>query len=70
VQVTVVGTLGGTLTYVFAVPAGATVGAAPLVVQFSQPIPANGQNVAIVVTLPALGAGNTNAAVCAHGFLA
>lgn len=66
---TVVGVLGGTMSYIFAAPAGATVGATPLVVMFDNPIPGSAVNTAIVVTLPALGAGNTNAAVVAHGFV-
>lgn len=68
VLVTVTGTIGGTMTFVFAVPAGATAPATPLIVAFPEPIPASAANVAIVVSLPALGAGNTNAAVVAHGF--
>ncbi|RUV16965.1 MULTISPECIES: hypothetical protein [unclassified Mesorhizobium] len=68
VAATLSGIVGGTATYIFAAPAGVAVGAAPLVVQFAQPIPASAANTAIVLTLPALGAGNTNAAVVAHGF--
>lgn len=68
VNVTVTGTTGGTLTYVYAIPTGATVAAAPLVVEFPDPIPASAVNTAIAVTLPALGAGNTHAAVVAHGY--
>jgi hypothetical protein len=37
-------------------------------VNFNPPIPAASVNTAIVVTLPSLGAGNTNAAVVTHGF--
>lgn len=59
-----------TLSYVFTFPAGATVGAAPLVVEFPRPIPAAAPNTAIVVTLPSGGAGNTNAAAVAHGYQA
>ena len=68
VLVTVTGVITGTLTYVFVFPAGVTTPANTLTVEFSRPIPASGQNTAIVVTLPAGGAGNTNAAVVAHGF--
>lgn len=68
VNVTVTGLLGGTQTHVFTAPAGAAVGATPLVVRYNPPIPASDVNTAIVVTLPALGAGNTNACVVAHGF--
>ena len=68
VSVTVVGVLGGTLTYTFTAPAGVLVPATPLVVTFPNPVPASDVNTAIVVTLPALGSGNTNAAVCAQGY--
>jgi hypothetical protein len=68
VLVTVAGILGGTKTYEFVFPAGVTTLANPLVVEFSRPIPASAVNTAITVTLPAGGAGNTNAAATAHGF--
>lgn len=70
VVVTVTGTASGTLSYIFVFPAGATVAAQPLTVTFPKPIPASGQNTAIVVTLPSGGAGNTNAAAVAHGYQA
>lgn len=69
VTVTVTGVITGTMSYTFAVPAGVTVGAQPLIVPFPTPIPSSTTNTNIVVTLPALGAGNTNATVNAHGFL-
>ena len=68
VVATVTGVLGGALSYIFTVPAGAALGAVPLIVEFSPSLPASGTNTAIVVTLPALGAGNTNAASTVHGF--
>jgi len=68
VSVTITGTLGGTITQTYVCNAGATVGNAPLQMNFNPPIPATGPNVAITVTLPALGAGNTNATVTAFGF--
>jgi hypothetical protein len=68
VVATITGLLGGTLSYIFTFPTGATVGAVPLVVLFDPPIPATAKGTAIVVTLPAGGAGNTNAAACAHGY--
>ncbi len=67
VTVTVTGTVSGTLSYVFAVPIGATVGVAPLAVEFASPIPASAVNTAVDV--PSFGAGNTAAAVVAHGFI-
>lgn len=69
VNATVVGLLGGTATYTFTVPAGATTAAQPLQVTFANPMPASAVNTAIVVTLPALGSGNTNAAVNAQGYV-
>jgi hypothetical protein len=65
---TITGTITGTLHFTFAAVAGATVICTPLVVTFPYPIPASAVNTAITVTLPALGAGNTNATVTAFGF--
>jgi hypothetical protein len=69
VTATVTGLLGGTLSFTVAVPAGATIGGTPLLVDLAVPHPASAANVAIVVTLPALGAGNTNAAVTVRGIV-
>lgn len=68
VSVTVVGVVTGTQTYTFVFPAGVAVAAQPLVVEFPEPVPSSAVNTAIVVTLPAGGAGNTNATVNAQGF--
>ena len=68
VSVTVAGLLGGTATYTAVAATGATVGNAPLVVRFDPPLPASAVNTAIVVTCPALGAGNTNNTVNAYGY--
>ena len=68
VNVTVTGINGGTLNYAFAAPTGVLLGANPLLVQYEFPLPASDVNTAIVVTLPALGLGNTNATVVAHGY--
>lgn len=56
------------LNFEFAFPVGATVAATPLTVTFPEPIPASSVNTAIVVTLPAAGAGNTVAIANAYGF--
>lgn len=69
VTATVVGTITGTMRYTFTAPAGAAVAAQPLIVTFGSPVPASAVNTNIVVTLPALGAGNTNATCSAQGFL-
>ena len=68
VLLTITGLLGGTVTYPISAPAGVTLGLTPLMVNFTPPLQASAANVAIVVSLPALGAGNTNAAVVARGF--
>lgn len=68
VSATLAGLIGGTATYTVAVPAGASVGFQPIVIQFYPAIPASAANTAITLTLPALGAGNTNASVSAFGF--
>lgn len=66
--VTVVGVAGGTMSFVVTAPAGATAVGTPLRVAFPVPVPASATNTAIVVTCPALGSGNTHAAVVATGF--
>lgn len=68
VTATITGLLGGTKSYTFTFPLGAAVPAQPINVQFSRPLPASAQNTAIVVTLPAGGTGNTNAAATAEGY--
>lgn len=68
VTATITGLLGGTKSYTFTFPVGAVVPATPINVQFSRPLPASAQNTAIVVTLPAGGVGNTNAAATAEGY--
>lgn len=68
ITVVVSGTLGGSLTYVVTVPAGATVAGRELVVNFPHPYPASAANTSIVVTAAAAGSGNTHAAAVATGF--
>lgn len=68
VSPTVVGTSGGTMTHTYTSVAGATLANAPLQQNFSPCVPASAVNTAIVVTLPSLGAGNTNATAVAWGF--
>jgi hypothetical protein len=68
VNATLTGCVGGTQTFTFTFPAGATVAATPLVVNFATPIPATAANLAITISLPAAGAGNTNAATTIRGF--
>lgn len=68
VVATVTGLLNGTLSYIFTAATGATLGSTPLAVNFDPPLPASAVNTAIVVTLPGLGLGNTNACASANGF--
>lgn len=68
VLVTVTGLVGGTQTFVVAVPAGSSVGIDALVVDLARPLPAAAPNTAITVSAPAFGMGNTNAAVTARGY--
>lgn len=70
VTATINGLLGGSLQFTFTFPAGVLVGAVPLVVNFAKPLPASAPNTGIIVTLPAGGAGNTNASANAWGFQA
>lgn len=65
---TLTGLVGGQLDYVIGVLAGAVLLNQPLVVVFNPPLPASGVNVAINLTVPALGIGNTNAAATIRGF--
>lgn len=69
VDATLTGVVGGPLHYTFAAPAGATTGALPLIVELETPIPGSAVNTAVTLSLPALGAGNTNAAVNIHGYV-
>ncbi len=68
VNLTVTNGVSGTMTYTFGAQAGAGVPTPPLVVQFNPCVPANAINTTIVVSMPSLGTGNTNAAVNAWGF--
>lgn len=69
VVATLAGLLGGTASYIITAPAGATVAILPLVVIFDPPMPASAVNTAITLSVPALGAGNTNVAANIHGFV-
>jgi hypothetical protein len=62
------GTSGGSQSFIFTAPVGVAVGAVPLIVQFPEAVPASAVNTSIVLTMPALGAGNLAAAVTLHGY--
>jgi hypothetical protein len=68
VTVAVTGAAGGTLSYKFQFPVGVTAIAAPLNMAFNPPIAASAPNTAITVTLPAGGAGNTDAVTNVQGY--
>lgn len=68
VTATLAGLLGGTASYTYAVASGITAQNAIVTVIFAFPLPASALNTAIVLTLPSLGLGNTNATVTAYGF--
>jgi hypothetical protein len=63
------GLLGGTINYVYATVAGATLANPTLSVRFDIPLPASAANTAISLSLPTLGAGNTNAVVNLYGYV-
>lgn len=65
---TVTGLIGGTRSYIVVAAVGALVANTPVIVQFPVAIPANAVNTAIVISVPALGAGNTHSAVVIHGY--
>lgn len=68
VVATITGLAGGTHSYVIAVPAGTTLPGTPLILAFAAPQPASAPNTAITFSVPALGAGNTNAAANVSGY--
>lgn len=69
VQATVAGLIGGvTGTFIYGATAGVLTMGDAYVVPFPKAIPASAVDVPIVVNLPALGLGNTNAAVFAFGY--
>lgn len=68
VLATLAGLVSGTQSFVYVAASGASTGNAPLNLAFDPPIPASAPNTAIVLTLPALGSGNTNAVANITGF--
>lgn len=67
VIVTVTGLLGGTQSFIYTAAAGALLPNQPLIVDFNPPHPASAANTAIVVSCPALGAGNTHNCASVQG---
>jgi hypothetical protein len=68
VTLTLAGLAGGAIAYNYVFINGAAVSCNPLMVTFSPALPASAPNTAIVLTLPAGGAGNAGAAVSMQGF--
>lgn len=68
VSPTVTNTITGTLIFTYASVAGVTLANQSLIVPFNPCVPANAANTTIPVSLPSLGAGNTNTTVNAWGF--
>jgi hypothetical protein len=68
VIVTVSNIITGTMSYIYGAIAGVLTNNTPLIIQFTKAIPANATNTTIVVSCPALGLGNTNNVVNAHGY--
>jgi len=69
VNLTIVGLLGGTITIPIAIPAGVNAGVGPFIIKFPRPLAASGPNIAIVVSAPTYGAGNTKAVNAAWGYI-
>lgn len=65
---TVTNIITGTMSFTYGANTGAGVPTAPLVVPFNPCVPASAVNTTIVVSMPSLGTGNTNATVSAWGY--
>jgi hypothetical protein len=73
IEANITGLNGGTLFYELPIVAGANLAAFPLIgpvysVRFPEPIAATGANVAVTLTVPSFGAGNTNSSATLYGF--
>jgi hypothetical protein len=68
VSPTITNLITGTMTFTYTSVAGVTLANQPLVVPITPCMPANAPATTIVVSMPSLGAGNTNATVSAWGF--
>jgi len=68
VSPTIANLITGTMTFTYTSVAGVTLANQPLVVPITPCLPANAQATTIVVSMPSLGAGNTNTTVSAWGF--
>jgi hypothetical protein len=73
IEANIAGLNGGTIYYELPIVAGVNLAAFPLSgpvysIRFPEPIPATGANVAITLTVPSFGAGNTNSSATLYGF--
>jgi hypothetical protein len=73
IEASITGLQGGTIYFELPIVAGVNLAAFPLIgpvysVRFPEPIPATGPNVAITLTVPSFGAGNTNSSATLYGF--
>lgn len=68
VSPTVANVITGTMTFTYASVAGATLANQHLTVPFTPCISANAPNTTVPVSMPSLGAGNTNTTVNAWGY--
>ena len=68
VTATLAGVIGGTIAYTYGTVAGTSAANPIFDVQFTNPLPASATNTAIVLTLPALGAGNLFTTISLQGF--
>jgi hypothetical protein len=68
VSPTIANIVTGTMTFTYATVVGVTLANAPLVIAFNPCISGSTPNTAVAVSMPSLGAGNTNTTVSAWGF--
>ncbi len=68
VSPTIANIITGTMTFTYPSVAGATLANPSLIVPFAACIPASAPNTTIPVSMPSLGAGNTNTTVNAWGY--
>lgn len=68
IAITVTGLVGGTITFLMVVPAGAALAASGLSKSFPIPLRSSAKNIAIVVSSPSFGAGNLAACMNAYGY--
>jgi len=62
------GVTGPTQTIIVTAPVGPTTAAPPIVINFNPPLPASAVNTPIILTVPALGAGNAACSASMQGF--